>query len=40
MIEPDISGSHYPVYQILKLYKDDRAEYDKTAREWTQRYAT
>ena len=40
MIEPDISGSHYPVIEILQLYKTDRAAYDKTAREWTQRYAT
>lgn len=40
MISPDVSGSHYPVISILRLYENDRAAYDRTAREWTQRYAT
>lgn len=40
MADPDTSGRHYPVIDILRQYNNDRAQYDRIAREWTQRYAT
>ena len=37
---PDLSGSHFPRMDIANHFRNDRADFDRTAREWTQRYAT
>ena len=40
MKDPDLSGSHFPRMDIANHFRNDRADFDRTAREWTQKYAT
>lgn len=40
MINPDTGEQHCGIPDVLRQYKTDIAHFEKTAKEWTQRYAT
>ncbi|KAG8380894.1 hypothetical protein BUALT_Bualt06G0064200 [Buddleja alternifolia] len=39
LIEPNLEEAHPDVGETAEMYKNDRAMYESTAREWTQLYA-